>query len=112
MRCKIICVLCWQVLGLPTEEVWTGVSHLPLYEDLLKKNMRQFRAYQRKPTEFRKLGRHFPKLYDIPEGENMASALLQVGILTRINMKGTPKVFHVFTPYDATNQYFRLAYGM
>jgi cyclin-dependent kinase 14 len=56
-----------QILGTPTEETWPGVTHLPGY----KSHKLGFYRGQ-------KLGLSFPRLYDIMEGENMASALLQV----------------------------------
>lgn len=56
-----------QILGTPTEDDWEGVSQLPSY----KPHKLHFYRGQ-------KLGLAFPKLYDILEGESMASALLQV----------------------------------
>jgi cyclin-dependent kinase 14 len=91
----------FKLLGTPTEELWTGVSHLPSYKPhklgLCTRESAQLIAnsliIHTRPifTGFyrpRKLGLSFPRLYDIPEGEAMASALLQVSkfflILTEI----------------------------
>jgi hypothetical protein len=60
----------FQILGTPTEETWPGVTHLPGY----KPHKLGFYRGQ-------KLGLSFPRLYDIMEGESMASALLQVIVL-------------------------------
>ncbi|KAJ4441255.1 hypothetical protein ANN_11109 [Periplaneta americana] len=54
------------ILGTPTEETWPGVTHLPGY----KSHKLGFYRGQ-------KLGLSFPRLYDVMEGESMASALLQ-----------------------------------
>lgn len=56
-----------QILGTPTEETWEGVSLLPGYN-----------VHRDAPYTGNKLGLTFPRLYDIPEGESMASAFLQV----------------------------------
>lgn len=56
-----------QILGTPLEEDWEGVTHLPGY----KPHKLGFYRGQ-------KLGLSFPRLYDIAEGESMATALLQV----------------------------------
>lgn len=56
-----------QILGTPTEETWSGVTHLPGYKP---HKLGFYRA--------QKLGLAFPRLYDVVEGESMASALLQV----------------------------------
>lgn len=58
----------FKILGTPTEETWPGVTQLPGYK------FNTISAFY--PT--RKLGLTFPRLYDIPEAENMASALLQL----------------------------------
>lgn len=63
----------FKVLGTPTEETWPGVTHLPGY----------------KPHRLgfyppRKLGLSFPRLYDIAEGDSMASSLLQLNPDQRI----------------------------
>nr|CAD7444226.1 unnamed protein product [Timema bartmani] len=52
------------ILGTPTEDDWDGVTHLPGY----KNHKLGFYRGQ-------KLGLSFPRLYDIMEGESMASAL-------------------------------------
>lgn len=57
----------FQILGTPCEEDWDGVSQFPGY----KPHKLVFYKGQ-------KLGLSFPRLYDILEGESMASALLQV----------------------------------
>lgn len=64
----------FKILGTPTEESWPGVTHLPGY----KLHMLGFF----KP---RKLGLSFPRLYDIIEGEMMASAFLQLNPDNRIS---------------------------
>ncbi|XP_049863223.1 cyclin-dependent kinase 14 isoform X1 [Schistocerca gregaria] len=63
----------FKVLGTPTEETWEGVTRLPGY----KPHKLGFYRGQ-------KLGLTFPRLYDIMEGENMASALLQLNPDNRI----------------------------
>lgn len=64
----------FKILGTPTEETWEGVSLLPGYP-----------AHQNPPLYTgKKLGLAFPRLYDTPEGESMASALLQLNPLNRI----------------------------
>lgn len=63
----------FKVLGTPTEESWEGVTRLPGY----KPHKLGFYRGQ-------KLGLTFPRLYDIMEGENMASALLQLNPDNRI----------------------------
>lgn len=55
-----------QTLGTPTEETWEGVTRLPGYNDDI---------YYYPP---KKLGLTFTRLYDIVDGENIASSLLQV----------------------------------
>ncbi|KAJ8683663.1 hypothetical protein QAD02_019455 [Eretmocerus hayati] len=63
----------FKILGTPTEETWPGVTQLP--------------GYVPSKLEFypqRKLGLSFPRLYDIPEVDNMASALLQLNPDDRI----------------------------
>ncbi|XP_055537304.1 cyclin-dependent kinase 14 isoform X1 [Wyeomyia smithii] len=64
----------FKILGTPTEDSWPGVTHLPGY----KLHMLGFF----KP---RKLGLSFPRLYDIIEGEMMATALLQLNPDNRIS---------------------------
>ncbi|RZF34711.1 hypothetical protein LSTR_LSTR016610, partial [Laodelphax striatellus] len=54
------------ILGTPLEEDWEGVTHLPGYKP---HKMNFYRG--------QKLGLSFPRLYDIIEGESMASSLLQ-----------------------------------
>ncbi|KAF6203293.1 hypothetical protein GE061_003711 [Apolygus lucorum] len=56
----------FKILGTPTEETWEGVSSLPGYSNHL--------PYKGK----KKLGLAFPRLYDIVEGENIATAFLQL----------------------------------
>ncbi|XP_070499366.1 uncharacterized protein Eip63E isoform X1 [Chironomus tepperi] len=63
----------FKLLGTPVEETWTGVTHLPSYKP------HKLGFYRP-----RKLGLSFPRLYDIPEGEAMASALLQLNPNNRI----------------------------
>uniref|UniRef100_A0A1L8DKM5 cyclin-dependent kinase n=1 Tax=Nyssomyia neivai TaxID=330878 RepID=A0A1L8DKM5_9DIPT len=63
----------FKLLGTPTEETWHGSTHLPGYKPKL---LGFYRA--------RKLGHSFPRLYDIVEGEAMASAFLQLNPEDRI----------------------------
>ncbi|XP_076248894.1 cyclin dependent kinase Eip63E isoform X4 [Calliopsis andreniformis] len=63
----------FKVLGTPTEETWPGVTHLPGYKPYIM----EFYPPQ-------KLGLSFPRLYDIPEGDSMASSLLQLNPDDRI----------------------------
>ncbi|XP_063698670.1 cyclin-dependent kinase 14 [Culicoides brevitarsis] len=63
----------FKMLGTPTEETWSGVTHLPGYKPHKLGFYRQ-----------RKLGLSFPRLYDIVEGESMAGALLQLDPDNRI----------------------------
>ncbi|XP_012284397.1 cyclin-dependent kinase 14 isoform X2 [Orussus abietinus] len=63
----------FKILGTPTEETWPGVTHLPSY--------RPQRLTFYPP---RKLGLSFPRLYDIAEGDGMASSLLQLNPDQRI----------------------------
>nr|XP_024218022.1 cyclin-dependent kinase 14 isoform X3 [Halyomorpha halys] len=64
----------FKILGTPVEESWEGVTHLPGY------NPHKLCFYRGQ-----KLGLAFPRLYDIVEGENMASALLQLNPDKRID---------------------------
>ncbi|XP_050074277.1 cyclin-dependent kinase 14 isoform X1 [Anopheles maculipalpis] len=64
----------FKILGTPTEDTWPGVTHLPGY----KLQMLGFF----KP---RKLGLSFPRLYDINEGETMATSFLQLNPDNRIS---------------------------
>lgn len=64
----------FKILGTPTEDSWQGVTHLPGY----KLHMLGF-------FKARKLGLSFPRLYDIIEGEMMASAFLQLNPDNRIS---------------------------
>lgn len=64
----------FKILGTPTEETWSGVTQLPGYKP------NRFAFY---PT--RKLGLSFPRLYDIAEVDNIASALLQLNPDERID---------------------------
>uniref|UniRef100_A0A0A9Y8F5 cyclin-dependent kinase n=2 Tax=Lygus hesperus TaxID=30085 RepID=A0A0A9Y8F5_LYGHE len=61
----------FKILGTPTEETWEGVSSLPGYSNHVPITCEYL--YKGK-----KLGLAFPRLYDIVEGENIASALLQL----------------------------------
>ncbi|XP_039284459.1 cyclin-dependent kinase 14 isoform X3 [Nilaparvata lugens] len=63
----------FKILGTPLEEDWEGVTHLPGYKP---HKMNFYRG--------QKLGLSFPRLYDIIEGESMASALLQLNPDKRI----------------------------
>lgn len=63
----------FKVLGTPTEETWPGVTHLPGYKAP--------RLLYYPP---RKLGLSFPRLYDIADGDSMASSLLQLNPDQRI----------------------------
>lgn len=63
----------FKVLGTPTEETWPGVTHLPGYK-----------AHRLIFYPPRKLGLSFPRLYDIAEGDSMASSLLQLNPDQRI----------------------------
>ncbi|CAL1676062.1 unnamed protein product [Lasius platythorax] len=63
----------FKVLGTPTEETWPGVTHLPGYK-----------AHRLLFYPPRKLGLSFPRLYDIAEGDSMASSLLQLNPDQRI----------------------------
>ncbi|GFG32559.1 hypothetical protein Cfor_12386 [Coptotermes formosanus] len=63
----------FKILGTPTEETWPGVTHLPGYKT------HKLGFYQGQ-----KLGLAFPRLYDVMEGESMASALLQLNADDRI----------------------------
>ncbi|XP_054285795.1 cyclin-dependent kinase 14 isoform X2 [Macrosteles quadrilineatus] len=63
----------FKILGTPTEEDWEEVSQLPGY----KPHKLVFYRGQ-------KLGLSFPRLYDIVEGESMASSLLQLNPDDRI----------------------------
>ncbi|KAI5716642.1 hypothetical protein M8J76_009873 [Diaphorina citri] len=63
----------FKILGTPTEETWEGVSLLPGYN-----------VHRDAPYTGNKLGLTFPRLYDIPEGESMASAFLQLNPVNRI----------------------------
>lgn len=78
----------FKLLGTPVESTWNGVTLLPSYKPHKLGNFMLnsldfhailicccfFKGFYRP----RKLGLSFPRLYDIPEGEAMASALLQV----------------------------------
>lgn len=63
----------FSVLGTPTEETWPGVTHLPGYK-----------AHRLLFYPPRKLGFSFPRLYDIADGDSMASSLLQLNPDQRI----------------------------
>nr|CAD7392174.1 unnamed protein product [Timema cristinae] len=63
----------FKILGTPTDDDWDGVTQLPGY----KNHKLGFYRGQ-------KLGLSFPRLYDIMEGESMASALLQLNPDDRI----------------------------
>ncbi|XP_065566929.1 cyclin-dependent kinase 14-like isoform X2 [Artemia franciscana] len=57
----------FQVLGTPTEATWPGVSQLPSYKPA---KLAFHRAHR--------LGRAFPRLYDISNAESLAIKLLQL----------------------------------
>ncbi|XP_055323897.1 cyclin-dependent kinase 14 isoform X4 [Sitodiplosis mosellana] len=57
----------FKLLGTPTEDTWRGVTHLPGYKP-------QKLGFYRP----RKLGHSFPRLYDIVEGEAIATLFLQL----------------------------------
>ncbi|XP_055383792.1 cyclin-dependent kinase 14 [Condylostylus longicornis] len=57
----------FKLLGTPTEDTWPGSTHLPGYKP------HKLGFYRP-----RKLGHSFPRLYDIVEGEAIASAFLQL----------------------------------
>jgi len=61
-------------LGTPTEEHWEGCTHLKGY----KEGRGKIFMYPHQ-----KLGHVFPRLYDIAEGENLATSLLQVLIYNK-----------------------------
>jgi len=63
----------FRVLGTPTEDSWGGVSQLPGYKP------HKLGFYQGQ-----KLGLTYPRLYDILEGESMATSLLQLNPDKRI----------------------------
>ncbi|XP_034655598.1 cyclin-dependent kinase 14 isoform X2 [Drosophila subobscura] len=63
----------FKLLGTPTEETWTGVTHFPGYKP------HKLGFYRP-----RKLGHNFPRLYDIIEGETIANAFLQLNPEERI----------------------------
>lgn len=102
----------FKLLGTPTEDTWRGVTHLPGYKpqklgncgtgndttaahfnlgnisirllyfyDFADKMYAPFRAGFYRP---RKLGHSFPRLYDIVEGEAIASLFLQLNPEERI----------------------------
>lgn len=91
----------FKLLGTPTEDTWRGVTHLPGYKpqklgncfDLLLTLSASIRNLQieininRPRFHFhfrigfyrpRKLGHSFPRLYDIVEGESIATLFLQL----------------------------------
>lgn len=63
----------FQVLGTPTEKEWEGVTRLRGY----RQNVEKIGLYRGQ-----KLGFAFPRLYDIAEGEILATAFLQVSVPT------------------------------
>ncbi|KAL1128960.1 hypothetical protein AAG570_013494 [Ranatra chinensis] len=63
----------FKILGTPTEDSWEAVTQLPGY------NVHKLVMYRAQ-----KLGHSFPRLYDILEGDNMATALLQLNPDKRI----------------------------
>ncbi|XP_015116566.1 cyclin-dependent kinase 14 isoform X1 [Diachasma alloeum] len=64
----------FRILGTPTEETWPGVTRLPGYK-----------PHRLAFYPLRKLGLSFPRLYDVAEGDNMASSLLQLNPDDRID---------------------------
>lgn len=64
----------FKILGTPTEETWPGVSRLPAYK-----------PHRLAFYPIRKLGLSFPKLYDVTDGDNVASSLLQLNPDDRID---------------------------
>ncbi|XP_015373946.1 PREDICTED: cyclin-dependent kinase 14 isoform X1 [Diuraphis noxia] len=66
----------FKILGTPTEEHWEGCTHLKGY----KEGRGKIFMYPHQ-----KLGHVFPRLYDIAEGENLATSLLQLNPDLRIN---------------------------
>ena len=64
----------FRVLGTPTEESWPGVSQLPNYSPCKKS------VYTG-----RKFGHAWPRLFDIPYAEKLASMLLQLRAQERIS---------------------------
>lgn len=75
----------FKLLGTPTEETWPSVTHLPGY-----------RPHKLGFYRPRKLGHSFPKLYDIIEGEAIATALLQLNPENRIGAEEA-----IYHPYFA-----------
>lgn len=65
-------------MGTPTEEHWEGCTHLKGY----KEGRGKIFMYPHQ-----KLGHVFPRLYDIAEGENLATSLLQVLNLYTLHYK-------------------------
>ncbi|XP_044586217.1 cyclin-dependent kinase 14 isoform X1 [Cotesia glomerata] len=64
----------FKILGTPTEETWPGVTRLPGYK-----------PHRLAFYPIRKLGLSFPKLYDVAQGDIMASSLLQLNPDERID---------------------------
>ncbi|XP_065160379.1 cyclin-dependent kinase 14 isoform X2 [Atheta coriaria] len=82
----------FKVLGTPTEETWDGVTRLPGYKP------HKLVLYRPK-----NLGIYWPRLFDIAQGEAMASSLLQLNPENRIGaddamqhqyFAGLPKKLH------------------
>lgn len=95
----------FKLLGTPTEDSWRGVTHLPGYKPqklgtftsmvciyhikftfilYTEKSQRFFLSSQTGFYRPRKLGHSFPRLYDIVEGEAIASLFLQLNPEERI----------------------------
>ena len=76
-----------QVLGTPTEKDWEGVTRLRGY----RQNVEKIGLHRGM-----KLGYEFPRLYDIAEGEALASAFLQVSILRCKKLRKMLNILAVF----------------
>ncbi|XP_071451926.1 cyclin-dependent kinase 14 isoform X1 [Hetaerina americana] len=70
----------FKILGTPTEETWRGVSRLPGYT-----------PHKLCFYKCQKLGMSFPRLYDIADGESLASMLLQLNPNDRIGAEAALK---------------------
>ncbi|XP_011304308.1 cyclin-dependent kinase 14 isoform X1 [Fopius arisanus] len=64
----------FKILGTPTEETWPGVTRLQGYK-----------PHRLAFYPLKKLGLSFPRLYDVAEGDSMASSLLQLNPDDRID---------------------------
>lgn len=63
----------FKILGTPNEDTWLGVSQLPGYK-----------PHRLTFYPIKKLGLSFPRLYDVAEVDNLATALLQLNPDERI----------------------------